>query len=144
MRGKSTSKVIRSLENVSKETLKTIDSIKLMVEQAIYHKAEFRGFSSLTEQQIRNNMNTALRVVRNLEQKVFMSIVRKEESIATELDQLRKLVSTRDIEQLREAVGNSQVLIARNRHKTNEWKDPFIETTSIKKSLVSEFSKEKT
>jgi hypothetical protein len=122
MRGKLTSKVIRSLKNVSKETLKTIDSIKLMVEQAIYHKAEFRGFSTLTEQQIRNNMNTALRVVRNIEQKGFMSIIPKAESIATELDQLRKLVSTRDLEQLREALGNSQVLIARNRHKTNEGK----------------------
>jgi hypothetical protein len=114
IRGKSTSGVTRSWENVSKETLETIDSIEFLVEQTIHHEAEFKGFSSLTQQQVRNNMNTALRVVRNLEQKGFISTIPKAESMVTELDQLRKLVFTKDLMQLKEVLGDSQVLFARN------------------------------
>ena len=110
--------VIEDLKNCSKKISDTIETANFFMEQLIFHKIEFKGYLFFLERQMSVNITKGLRVVRNLREKGFSSLTPIAKSLVVDLDQVRQIVLTKDLAQLKESLENYRTAIARNRHKT--------------------------
>jgi len=89
------------------------------MEQLVYHKVEFEGCLFFLERQVSAIIIKGLRVVRYLKEKGFSTLTPMAKSIVVDLDQIRKIISGKDLIQLKESLENYRTVIAQNRHQTS-------------------------